>query len=128
MWKENSSIQILGFTFMRRLPWFRCWFLVRAEVDSSLFVKLLGRWRLAYGFLLPSRREAEASLATPALISRENAGSTWCPTASPGFPISHPPRYRCRGCLAVAEAYIEVARDVRVNACVPLLLPRQPHC
>jgi hypothetical protein len=27
MMKENSSFEILGFAFVRRLPWIRCWFL-----------------------------------------------------------------------------------------------------
>ncbi|RLN19049.1 uncharacterized protein C2845_PM02G16500 [Panicum miliaceum] len=36
--KENSSVQILGFAFLRQLPWLRCWFVVRVEADSSLFV------------------------------------------------------------------------------------------
>jgi hypothetical protein len=122
--KENSSIQILGFTFVGRLPWFRCWFLMRVEADSLLFVKSLGRWGLARVSLLPSHREAEASLAAPALISCKSTDSAWCRTASPGFPLSHPPRCRCQGHLAVAKAYIEVARDVRVNSRVALLLPR----
>jgi hypothetical protein len=59
---------------------------------------------------------------------RENAGSAWCRMASPGFPLSHPSRGRCRGHLAVAEAYVEGARDVRVNGRVPLRLLRQPRC
>jgi hypothetical protein len=72
-------------------------------------MKSLGRWRLARVSLLPSRREAEASLATPALISHESTGSIWCRSASPGFPLSHPTSCHCRGHLAVAEAYVEVA-------------------
>jgi hypothetical protein len=97
-------------------------------VDLSIFMKLFGRWRLARISLLPSSREAEASLAAPALILCENAGSACCHTASPGFPLSYPPHCRCRGYLTVAEAYVEEARDVRVESHVQLLLFRQPHC
>jgi hypothetical protein len=60
--KENSSVQILNFTFVRQLPWLRCWFLGRTKADSSLFVKSFGRWRLTRNSLLPSRREAERAL------------------------------------------------------------------
>jgi hypothetical protein len=59
---------------VRRLPWSRCWFLMRVEVDSSLFMKSFGRWRLARVSLLPSRRETEASLAARFYISCEYTG------------------------------------------------------
>jgi hypothetical protein len=63
MKKENSSVQVLGFAFMRRLPWFRCWFLARVKADWSPFVKSFGRCRLTHNSLLPSHREAGSSLA-----------------------------------------------------------------
>jgi hypothetical protein len=63
--KENSSFQILDFAFMRRLPWTRCWFHARIEADSSSFVKSFGRWRPTHTSVLPSHREAGASLAAP---------------------------------------------------------------
>jgi hypothetical protein len=91
MMKENSSFQILGFVFMKRLPWIWCWFLLRAKAASSPFMKSFGRWRLTRNSLLPSHREVGASLATPALISYGTAGSIWCRTASPSFPLSSSP-------------------------------------
>jgi hypothetical protein len=44
MRKLNPSVQILGFAFMRRLPWIWCRFHTRAEADSSPFMKSFGRW------------------------------------------------------------------------------------
>jgi hypothetical protein len=44
MIKENSSFEILSFAFVRWFLWIRCWFLPRAEVDSSPFVKSFGTW------------------------------------------------------------------------------------
>jgi hypothetical protein len=106
MRKENSSVQILGFAFMRRLPWIRCWIHMRVEADSSPFVKSFGRWRFTRNSLFPSRREAGASLAALATILRGTASSIWCRTASLSFPLSHPPHFRCRGRLAAAREHV----------------------